>query len=193
MEIGISLNSFRDKRVLYNGACNGKYEIVSLGRPFFFFLQFPATNFILERLSLCLERIKRIWNATFGWNVSRDRHVCETQVCRNIEVFLKNPFSFWNTIGISFLFVYSILGASWNFVANLSCETIEIVFKFQRHFVAKKGIRSVIISLFLESVYFTNFYNNPLFGKLIRTIIMIFRRVTRGENCYYFVELLTCV
>lgn len=147
MEIGISLNSFRDKRVLYNGACNGKYEIVSLGRPFFFFLQFPATNFILERLSLCLERIKRIWNATFGWNVSRDRHVCETQVCRNIEVFLKNPFSFWNTIGMSFLFVYSILGASWNFVANLSCEIIEIVFKFQRHFVAKKGIRSVIISV----------------------------------------------
>lgn len=114
------------------------------------------------------------------------------QVCRNIEVFLKNPFSFWNTIGISFL-SFSLFILDANFVANLSCETIEIVFKFQRHFVAKKGIRSVIISLFLESVYFTNFYNNPLFGKLIRTIIMIFRRVTCGENCYYFVELLTCV
>lgn len=72
--------------------------------------------------------------------------MCETQVCRNIEVFLKNPFSFWNTIGISFL-SFSLFILDANFVANLSCETIEIVFKFQRHFVAKKGIRSVIISV----------------------------------------------
>ena len=109
MEIGISLNSFRDKRVLYNGACNGKYEIVSLGRPFFFFLQFPATNFILERLSLCLERIKRIWNATFGWNVSRDRHVCETSM-QEYWSFLEESFFFleynWD-IFLLFLFVYS--------------------------------------------------------------------------------------
>lgn len=54
-----------------NGA---KYEIVSLGRPFFFRPIFPSisysgANFILE-LRTTLERIKRIWNATFGWNVS---------------------------------------------------------------------------------------------------------------------------
>lgn len=43
-------------------------------------------------------------------------------------------------------------------------------------------------------IYFTNFIINLSFsfGELIKTI-MIFRRVTRGENCYYFVELLTGV
>lgn len=127
---------------------------------FFFSFNFlrRTQEIILERLSLCLERIKRIWNATFGWNVSRDRHVCETQVCRNIEVFLKNPFSFWNTIGISFLFVYSILGASWNFVANLSCETIEIVINFSAILSRRKAFEV---------------YNNKCFSKVFTLQIFI--------------------
>lgn len=43
-------------------------------------------------------------------------------------------------------------------------------------------------------IIITNFIINLSFsfGELIKTI-MIFRRVTRGENCYYFVELLTGV
>lgn len=56
----------------------------------------------------------------------------------------------------------------------------------KRHFIAKKGDKSFLSKMFI-------FINLPFsFGKLIKTI-MIFRRVTRGENCYYFVELLTRV
>lgn len=54
--------------------------------------------------------------------------------------------------------------------------------------MAKKKSHSFIF------IIITNFIINLSFsfGELIKTI-MIFRRVTRGENCYYFVELLTGV